>query len=159
MIDALYDDEAFEPFQGPSVEDEMTARILLVEYHRNAQRMRKLRETLDAITLVYETKADAIHARQEHVREMLRLYVLDHGSVSFPDVGGAHVSQRKPAPRVADPAALLAWAHIHAPTYIETTEKVPAKAVTELVKALEGELPDGVEVHHPEPSVTIKGRQ
>ena len=157
MIDALYDDEAFEPYMGPSVEDEMTARILLQEYHRNERRVQKIRDTAAQVALVYETKAAAVEARQANVREMLRLYVLDHGSVSFPDVGGAHVSQRKPSPRITDPARLLAWAHIHAPTYIEVSEKVPAKAVAEMVK-LNGVLPDGVEVHHPEPSVTIKGR-
>lgn len=158
MIEALYDDEAFEPFTGPSVEDEMTARVLLQEYHRNERRIQKLKETAAQVTLVYQTKADAIQARQESVREMLRLYCLDHGAVSFPDVGAAHVTQRKPTPKIADPAALLAWAHVHAPTLIEVSERVPAKAVSELVKA-DGVLPDGVEVVHPEPSVTIKARQ
>lgn len=157
MIDVLYQDEEFEPFTGPSVEDEMTARILLQEYHRNELRIKKLEDTAAQVALVYQTKGDAIGARQARVREMLLHFVQDHGSVSFPDVGGAHVVQRKPAPKVVDPSALLAWAHIHAPTYIETVEKVPAKAVTELVRQ-DGVLPDGVEVFTPEPSLTIKSR-
>jgi len=157
MIDALYQDEEFEPYTGPSAEDELTARILLVEYHRNERRIRKLEETAAAVALTYQTRAEAIGVRQAHVREMLRLYVLDNGAVAFPDVGGAHVVQRKPAPKVVDPSALLAWAHVHAPTMIETVEKVPAKAVTELVRQ-DGVLPDGVEVVTPEPSLTIKSR-
>lgn len=157
MIEALYTDEAFEPYMGPSVEDEMTARILLQEYHRNERRVRRIEETMEQVALVYRAKADAIGARQAQVREMLRLYCLDHGSVSFPDVGSAHVVQRKPAPKIVDAKALLAWAHIHAVTYIQTRESVPASAVAELVK-LDGVLPDGVEVVQPEPSVTIKGR-
>src|SRR6185312_5324126 len=121
------------------------------------RKLRRLEETAAQVALVYQTKGDAIGARQAHVREMLLHFVQDHGAVSFPDVGAAHQVQRKPTPRIVDPASLLAWAHVHAPTYIETTEKVPAKAVSELVK-IDGVLPDGVEVVTPEPSLTIKGR-
>ena len=157
MLEALYDTHSDdEPFNG-TVSDEITARALLIEYARNERKMRQLEETAREVALVYQARGDAIGARQAHVREMLLHFVHDHGAVSFPDVGGAHVVQRKPSPKVVDPSALLAWAHVHAPTMIETTEKVPAKAISELVK-IDGVLPDGVKVVTPEPSLTIKGR-
>lgn len=155
MLEALYDAHAGdEPFHG-TVSDEMTARALLIEYARNERKLRRLEETARRVMVVYQTRGDAIGVRQAHVREMLLRFVQDHGSVSFPDVGGAHVVQRKAAPRIVDPSALVAWARVHAPTVIETTEKVPARAVTELVRG-DGVLPDGVEVVTPDPSLTIK---
>ena len=157
MIEPLYEAHAGdEPFNG-TVSDKLTARALLIEWNRNARRCDELAETLDAVACEYKARILAIGARQQQVREMMLRFVQDHGKVSFPDVGSAFVVERKAAPRISDPAALLAWAHVHAPTLIETSEKVPAKAVTELVKS-DGVLPDGVEVVTPDPSLTIKGR-
>lgn len=157
MLETLYDTHSDdEPFSG-TVSDEITARALLIEFQRNERRIRKLDETLAQVALAYQAKADAIGARQANVREMLLRFVQDHGSVSFPDVGGAHAVQRKPAPRIVDPPALLAWAHAHAPTVIQTVEKVPSSAVAELVKR-DGVLPDGVEVVTPDPTLTVKSR-
>ena len=157
MIDALYTDDTFEPVsEDVQLDDPLVARRLLIEYQRNERKASELAQTMNAVIEPYRERIEKLDARNRDLREMLLRFCQANGSVSFPDVGGAHVAKRKPAPKLIDAEAALAWWQHHRPHEIETSHRIPAQSLKTVLAEL-GELPPGVELVESDPSVTIKG--
>lgn len=153
MLDELYTDEV-EPLEGEPV-DALGVRHLLIELGQTARKREQVERTLAAVAESYRERIDTLAARESAIRDSLRVYVEANGKVSFPDVGGVHMSQRKGRLRIADSVAFAAWAVEHG----FTVEVPDAKAAQVEAEHLfeHGELAPGMEWHEPEPSLVVKG--
>lgn len=75
---------------------------------------------------------------------------LPTGALAFRTVPGG--------PRLADPAAALAWARQNKPDLIQVKESVTITALRAWYEASGGELPDGVEITEARETFDVKGR-
>jgi hypothetical protein len=154
MLDELYMDEV-EPMDGEPV-DELGVRRLLIELAQVSRKRDEVLRIAAAVAAEYAEKAGRLDARASAIRDSLKVYVQANGNVSFPDVGGVHMQQRKPAPRISDREAFEAWAIAHGFTREVADTKAAQDEVSHLF-AQGGELVPGVELHVPEPSLVVKG--
>lgn len=134
--------------------DELGVRNLLIAYHLTVEKRERLEGVARAVAASYSDRLSSIEAELAGIRQSLQNYVTVNGSVSLPDVGGCHLTQRKAAINVTDGDAFAAWAR-DAGYVREGVDQAGAKAAAEMFTQ-DGELVPGVEWREPDPSLTIR---
>ena len=159
ILEAHDDDEPVDLADG--VDDPMLVRSLLIELQRGERKAALLRSTMASVQGTYQARIERIEEREREIRDSLEVYVERNGPVSFPDVGGASVTNRKPSVRITEPEAFAAWlikngsagqVSVDQKYTFGTTAKKAAVAVLHQT----GEAPQGTEIVPASTSLVIR---